>query len=163
VGSSGGTTVNLYDGDFDNAYFNNPDITQGHMLVCGTSTGDTSPSRYLLGFNASGVIQPGSPVQLSTSTAARCGPVTDYFNPNINGGTDFLFWSVTRNCPGFSNNGCVMALANGTTLTSAQEIGGASGILIDNDYVTKTGGSSIYFSSEGNPLNAVKLTQQGLQ
>ena len=163
VGSSGGTAVNLYDGDFDNNYFSNPDLTQGHMLVCGTSTVNTSPYRYLLGFNSSGVIQPGPSVQLSTSNAARCGPVTDYFNPNINGGTDFFFWSVTRNCPGFSNNGCVMALANGTTLTSAQEIGGASGILIDNDYVTKTGGSSIYFSTEGNPLNAVKLTQQGLQ
>lgn len=163
VGSSGGTAVNLYDGDFDNNYFNNPDLTQGHMLVCGTSTANTSPYRYLLGFDASGVIQPGPSVQLSTSTAARCGPVTDYFNPNINGGTDFFFWSVTRNCPAFGNNGCVMALANGTTLISAQELGGASGILIDNDYVTKTGGSSIYFSTEGNPLNAVKLTQQGLQ
>ena len=47
-------------------------------------------------------------------------------------------------------------------LTTAQEIGGASGILIDNDYVAKTGGSRIYFSSDGVPLNAVKLTQQGL-
>jgi hypothetical protein len=163
LGSSGGTSVNLYNGDFDNSYFTNPNLTLGHMLVCGTGPADTSPYRYLLGFNASGVIQPGSMAQLSTSTAARCGPVTDYFNPNINGGTDFFFWSVTRNCPGFGNNGCVMALANGATLTSAQEIGGASGILIDNDYVTKTGGSSIYFSTEGVPLNAVKLTQQGLQ
>ena len=162
VGSSGGTAVALYDGDFDNNYFSNPDLTQGHMLVCGTSNANTSPSRYLLGFNASGVIQPDlSPVSLSTNAAARCGPVTDYFNPNVNGGTDFFFWSVTRNCIGTA--GCVMALANGTTLTSAQEAGGASGILIDNDYVTKTGGSSIYFSTEGNPLSAVKLTQLGLQ
>jgi hypothetical protein len=164
LGSSAGATVNIYDGDFDNNYFNNPNLTLGHMLVCGTGSADTTPYRYLLGFNASGVIQPGPSTQLSTNAAARCGPVTEYFNPNIGaGGTDFFFWSVTRNCPAFGGNGCVMALANGTTLTSAQEIGGASGILIDNDYVTKTGGSSIYFSSEGVPLNAVKLTQQGLQ
>lgn len=56
-----------------------------------------------------------------------------------------------------------MALANGSTLTSAQANGGTSGIIIDNNYVTKDGGSSIYFSTEAAPLNAVKLTQQGLQ
>ncbi len=162
LGSSGGTSVNLYDGDFDNAYFNNP--ATGHMLVCGTNTTDTTPYRYLMGFDGAGNIQPVTGVSLATSTAARCGPVTDYFNPNLGaGGTDFFFWSVTRNCTGFGNNGCVMALANGSTLTTAQEVGGASGILIDNDYVAQGGGSSIYFSTEGVPLNAVKLTQQGLQ
>jgi hypothetical protein len=56
-----------------------------------------------------------------------------------------------------------MALTNETTLTSAQISGGTSGIIIDNNYVTKDGGSSIHFSTEAMPLNAVKLTQQGLQ
>jgi hypothetical protein len=160
-GSSTGTGVNLYDGDFDNAYFNNP--ATGHMLVCGTGTADTTPNYYILGFNSSGILQPGSATQISTNANARCGPVTDYFNPNVNGGTDFFFWGVTRNCPAFGNNGCVMALANGTTLTSAQEFGGTSGIIIDNDYVAKPGGSSIYFSTGAAPNNAVKLTQSGLQ
>lgn len=163
-GSSAGTAVNLYDGDFDNAYFNNP--STGHMLVCGTGNADTTPNYYILGFNSSGILQPGSATQISTNAAARCGPVTDYFNPNINGGTDFFFWGVTRNCPAFGANGCVMALANGTTLTSAQEFGGTSGIIIDNDYVASGGGgggSSIYFSTAAAPNTAVKLTQQGLQ
>ncbi|MGC2194523.1 MAG: hypothetical protein WA628_07600 [Terriglobales bacterium] len=160
-GSPAGTNVNLYDGDFDNNYFNS--AATGHMLVCGTGAADTTPYRYLLGFNVSGVLQPGSSVQLSGAGNARCGPVTEYFNNNIGGGTDFFFWSVTRNCSGFGNNGCVMALANGSTLTSAQANGGTSGIIIDNNYVTKDGGSSIYFSTEAAPLNAVKLTQQGLQ
>jgi hypothetical protein len=162
-GSTGGTSINLYDGDFDNAYFNNPDLTQGHMLVCGTGAADNTPYRYLLGFNASGVLQPGPSTQLSTNANARCGPVTNYFNPNISGGTDFFFWSVTTTCPGLGASGCVMALANGATLTSAAEAGGTSGIVVDNDYVTLTGGSSIYFSNEGGTVNAVKLTQQGLQ
>jgi hypothetical protein len=56
-----------------------------------------------------------------------------------------------------------MALTNESALASARALGGSSGIVIDNDYVTMTGGSSIYFSTEANPLNAVKLTQQGLQ
>jgi len=159
-GSSTGGAVNLYDGDFDNNYFNSP--STGHMLICGTGVADTTPYRYLLNFNSGGVLQPGSSVQISTNAAARCSPVTEYFNPNISGGTDFFFWGVTRNCP-TNAAGCVMALTNETTLTAAPVTGGTSGIIIDNDYVTLTGGSSIYFSSEAAPNNAVKLTQQGLQ
>jgi hypothetical protein len=56
-----------------------------------------------------------------------------------------------------------MSLANGAVQPSVQEAGGASGIVIDNTYVTMDGGSSIYFSTEANPFSAVKLTQQGLQ
>jgi hypothetical protein len=149
LGSSTGTTVNLFDGDFDDAYFANP--STGHMLVCGTSTVDTSPQRYLLGFDGSGVLQPGSSVSLTTDTAARCGPVTEFRNSNIAGGTDFFFWGVTRGCPGFGITGCVMALANETTLSTARVNGGTSGIIIDNNYVTLTGGSSVHFSSGGRP------------
>ena len=159
-GSSTGGAVNLYDGDFDNNYFNSP--STGHMLICGTGGADTTPYRYLLNFNSGGVLQPGSSVQISTNAAARCSPVTEYFNPNISGGTDFFFWGVTRNCP-TNAAGCVMALTNETTLTAAPVTGGTSGIIIDNDFVTQPGGSSIYFSSEAAPNNAVKLTQQGLQ
>jgi len=159
-GSTGGTNVNLYDGDFDDAYFNTP--STGHMLVCGTGGADTSPFRYLLGFNGSGVLQPGSSVQLTTDTAARCGPVTEFLNTNISGGTDFFFWGVSRSCPGFGATGCVMALANETTLTTARVSGGTSGIVIDNNYVTLTGGSSIYFAA-GAVNTAYKMTQQGLQ
>jgi hypothetical protein len=161
LGSSGGTSVNLYDGDFDNAYFTTP--STGHMLVCGTGAADTTPYRYLLGFDGSGVLQPGSSVQLTTDGAARCGPITEFFNTNIAGGTDFFFWGLSRSCPGFGATGCVMSLTNNTTLNSARINGGTSGIVIDNNYVTLTGGSSIHFSSGAVPNNAVKVTQQGLQ
>jgi hypothetical protein len=162
-GSTGGATVTLFDGDFDDAYFNNP--STGHMLVCGTGPADKTPHRYLLPFNGSGVLQPGTFVQLSTDAAARCGPITEFFNPNIAGGTDFFFWGVTRSCPGFGTTGCVMSLTNETTQQSARQNGGTSGIVIDNTYInaTFTGGSSIYYSSEAAPNVAVKVTQQGLQ
>jgi hypothetical protein len=161
--TGGGATVTLFDGDFDDAYFNNP--STGHMLVCGTGPADKTPHRYLLPFNGSGVLQPGTFVQLSTDAAARCGPITEFFNPNIAGGTDFFFWGVTRSCPGFGIIGCVMSLTNETTQQSARQNGGTSGIVIDNTYVnaTFTGGSSIYYSSEAAPNLAVKVTQQGLQ
>jgi hypothetical protein len=161
LGSSAGATVNLFDGDFDDAYFTTP--STGHMLVCGTGAADTRPYRYLLNFDGSGVLQLGSSVQLSTDAASRCGPVTEFLNSNIAGGTDFFFWGVSRSCPGFGVSGCVMALANETTLSSAKINGGTSGIIIDNNYVTQTGGSSIYFSSLANPNTAFKVTQQGLQ
>ena len=160
-GSSAGGAINLYDGDFDNNYFTSP--STGHMLICGTGAADTIPNTYLLNFDASGVLQPGSgPTPVSTNAAARCSPVTEYFNPNISGGTDFFFWGVTRNCPA-NAGGCVMALANETTLTTAPVTGGTSGIIIDNDFVAQPGGSSIYFSSEAAPNTAFKYTQQGLQ
>jgi hypothetical protein len=70
---------------------------------------------------------------------------------------------LSRSCPGFGNTGCVVSLTNGATQTTAKINGGTSGIIIDNNYVTLTGGSSIYFSSGAVPNNAVKVTQQGLQ
>ena len=164
LGNSGGAAINLYDGDLDNNYFSSP--STGHMLICGTAATTTIPNYYLLNFDASGTLQPGSsPVPVATATAAIppvCSPVTEYFNPNISGGTDFFFWGVTKNCP-TNAAGCVMALTNETTLTAAPITGGTSGIIIDNDFVTQPGGSSIYFSSEAAPNTAYKLTQQGLQ
>jgi hypothetical protein len=161
-GSTTGSFVNLYDGDFDNNHVNNP--ATGHMLICGTGTADTTPYRYLLNFNASGILQPGSSTQISTNGAARCSPVTEFFNDNIAGGTDFFFWGVTRNCPASAGiQGCVMALTNETTLTSLQLSGGTSGILIDNNYVAKPGGSGIHFATEASPFTAMSATQQGLQ
>jgi hypothetical protein len=96
-----------------------------------------------------------------SGTAARCGPVTEFFNQNVGGGTDLIFWSVTRNCISGAN-GCVMSLANGVAgPNSPGEGGGASGIIIDNNSLSGQA-SSIYFSTETVPLNAAKLTQQNL-
>jgi len=44
---------------------------------------------------------------------------------------------------------------------STAESGGASGIIVDNNS-TQGQASTIYFSTETNVLNAVKLTQQFL-
>lgn len=160
-GSTGGTSVTIYDGDFDDAYFTNP--STGHLYMCGTGgAGDSSPWLYQLSFGGTGLLTGSTQFHhISTNAAARCGPITEFRNPNIGGGTDFFFWGVTRNCVG--NSGCVMSMANGVVpaTTPATEVGGASGIIVDNNS-TAGGASSIYFSTEQVPLNAVKLTQQGL-
>jgi hypothetical protein len=41
---------------------------------------------------AAACCSPGSSVQLSTDANATCGPITEFFNSNISGGTDFFFW-----------------------------------------------------------------------
>jgi hypothetical protein len=160
-GSTGGTSITLYDGDFDNNYFTTP--STGHMYMCGTGpAGDTSPWLYRLDFGGTGLLTASTAIShISANAAARCGPITEFFNSNIGGGTDFFFWGVTRNCVGA--NGCVMSMANGVVpaTTPATEMGGASGIIVDNNS-TAGAASSIYFSTEANILNAVKLTQQGL-
>jgi hypothetical protein len=73
--------------------------------------------------------------------------VTEFLNSNISGGTDFFFGGDRAGCSDFGTTGCVMALADETTQTSARVAGGTSGILIDNKYVTLTGGSSSHFTA----------------
>jgi len=159
VGSTTGTSVTIYDGNFDNAYF----ISQntGRLLFCGTSSTTTAPFRYRMTF-AGGVLQADpAPVQISASTTARCGPVTENFNPTIAppGGTDYFFWGVTNTCVGAT--GCIMSFANGSTVMTAAETGGTSAVIVDNNSTTSQA-SSIYFANEGGPLRVVKATQSGL-
>lgn len=164
AGSTTGTSVTLYDGDFDNAYYNNQNT--GHMVLCGTgastSAAPTSPYRYSLSISG-GIIQTDpSPVQITTSTTARCGPLTEYFNPNIGSlGTDYFFWGVTDTCVGTS--GCIMSLANGSTVNTATEAGGTSAVIIDNDNTSQAQNSNIYFGNLATPQRVNKVQQSTLQ
>jgi len=122
---------------------------------------------------------------------AQCSPVTEIFNPNIGAGTDLIFLSVDRGdratigaAPGNATNcvgtGCVLSfdITSGTVpahvLSSLPELGGTSGIIIDNlgtdpqeanIYFTRLGQSTLTnCGSSGSTLVgcAVKLTQAGL-
>ena len=161
AGSTTGTSVTLYDGDFDNAYYNNQNT--GHMVLCGTSSTTTAPYRYRLSISG-GILQTDTaPVQITNSTTARCGPLTEYFNPNIGSlGTDYFFWGVTDTCVG--TTGCVMSLANALTVNTAAEPGGTSAVIIDND--SNTAGqqtSNIYFANLTGPQRVNKVQQSTLQ
>jgi hypothetical protein len=183
----------LHAGDFDNTYFNSsPGSILGFLWVCGKATTDV-PTLRRIGFASDGTINSVSPLGLAlgsrTGAAGQCSPVTEIFNPNVGTtGTDFLFLSVQSgdkariglpftNCPG---TGCVMSLdvTSGAVpnrlAASLGELGGASGIIIDN-VGTDAQESNIYFSrlkqsalstcgGSGTTMVgcAVKLTQSGL-
>lgn len=154
-GSTLGTSILLYDGDFDNAYYNSQ--STGHYMLCSNGGGGNDPYRYSLSFSGGIVQADATPVQISTSNKARCGPFTDFFNPNIGGGTDYFFWGVTSNCVGTS--GCLMSLANGTTVTTHAQAGGTTSVVVDNESATD---SHVYYSSQAVPRQVVQVTQSGL-
>ena len=161
AGSTLGTFVNLYDGAFSDAYYTSP--ASGRMLLCGTGPADITPYLYTLSFTGRVVnTTPVSRTQIVNSTRARCSPITEFFNPNINGGTDLFFYGVSFDCSGANTNGCVIARTGAGVTTFLSEPGGTSGIVIDNSS-TAGQASSIYFSVQRNPFGAVKLTQNGLQ
>jgi hypothetical protein len=158
LASHSGTGVVLYDGDFDNNYINS--VPSGFMLACGTGSADITPHRYHMGFIGTTIQPDPASVQILPSTRARCGPITEFFNPNIAPpGTDFFFWGITRDCVG--TTGCIMSLS-GSTVTTAAETGGTSAVVIDNQS-TLPATSNIYFTTEGGlPARAASLSQNGL-
>jgi hypothetical protein len=159
-GSTAGAAVVLYDGAFDNNYENG--LSSGFLFSVGTGAADTSPWIYQFGFTGRTMNTPAaSSTQIVTSVRPRVSPVTEFFNPNINGGTDFFFFSLSQDCPAFGNSGCVMSRTSGGTVVHLTEAGGTSGIVIDNDN-TGPQTSDIYFTNTAAPFSAVKLTQNGL-
>jgi hypothetical protein len=160
LGASGGAAANLYNGAFNDNYFNNP--SSGRLFLCGTGTADTTPWRY--SFTFSGRIlsaTPAASAQILNAIDSRCSPITEFFNPNLGAsGTDFFFWGMTSNCVGAA--GCIMSRTNSDVVLTVSETNGTSAIIVDN--ISTVGhASSIYFSTEGPPRRAVKLTQNGLQ
>lgn len=159
--STTGTSINLYQPAFSNDYFNNP--STGVVRLCGTGAADITPWQYAFGFtgrtmNTTAVFSQ----QLLTSTRARCSGWTEFFNPNINGGTDFFFFGLTFDCSPPSGSGCVVARSSDVSLTKFNVAGGSSGIVVDN-FSTAAQASSIYFTGTRAPNLAIKLTQNGLQ
>lgn len=160
-GSSHGTALNIFEPAFDNNYYNDP--STGQVRTCGTGAADISPWQYSFGFTSRTMKTVASfSQQLLVSTAARCTPWTEFFNPNVGGGTDFFFFSLTSDCTGTGGpGGCVVALTGNSTITTATVNGGTSGIVIDN-YSTDAQASSLYLSARS--INtAYKFTQNGLK
>ncbi len=151
------TALYLYQPAFDNNYYTDP--SSGFIHLCGTGSGDTTPYQYSIGF--SGKIMNSTPSfsqQLLASAAARCTDWTEFYNPNINGGTDFFFFGLTQDCTGTGTAyGCMVVMTNNTSLTTTTINGGPSGIVVDN-YSTAPQTHSIYFTAE-KANTAYKLPQ----
>jgi hypothetical protein len=159
-GSASGTDIKLYQGAFDNNYYNDP--STGKIRLCGTGAADATPWQYAFGF--SGRTMNPAPVfsqQLLNSTTARCTGWTEFFNPNINGGTDYFFFGLLVDCGGGST-GCIAERVSDSSVITAPLNGGSSGVVIDN-YSTAGQASSIYLTNQHAPNKAYKFTQHGLQ
>jgi len=166
-----GTTNVLYAGAFDNQYWS----TGTGNLYVNSSTGANYPKLMEVPLTTSGfsthACQSGttpppnaSAVQCAinidnpmTSAVATGGPVTEI----LNGSTDYIFTSVTAygsltGCTGSATEGCIYSYnatstlaANAAPAAGAQELGGTSGIIIDNT-LTTGGASQVYFSTLSN-------------
>jgi hypothetical protein len=172
-----GTGHHLHSGAFDNTYLTG-NGSAGRLYMCGSSA-SSAPTIYRIGFTNSGRV-PASPfanpvgtmnaavdaVTLPVASAsAECAPVTELFNPSASVLLqDQIFFGVNTagtpaNCVA-AGSGCVMSInVTGTPgslaiQNSIPEIGGPSGIVVDN-----TSGlgqaSSLYFSNQGNSTAGV--------
>jgi len=157
-GSSTGTALTIPQPAFSNDYYNEqPD---GVIRLCGTGASDTTPWQYA--FRFTGRTMNTTPVFSAQliNAAATCTPWTEFYNPNIGGGTDFFFFGLTANCVGAS--GCVVERTTDIALrVTAAVTGGPSGIVVDN-YSMAGQASSIYLCAEG-ASTAYKFTQNGLE
>jgi len=165
LAAASGTPLNIFEPAFSNNYFNDP--STGVVRLCGTGAADTTPWQYEFGFTGrtlqtTATFSQQIPTNPVASTAARCTGFTEFFNPNVSGGTDFFFFGLTQDCTSAgATGGCVVALTGNSNITTATVNGGPSGIVVDN-YSTAGQASSIYLMA--NKVNtAYKFTQNGLQ
>jgi hypothetical protein len=141
---------------------------------------------YAVTFGAGGVMTAGVPADaaLVGTPGNEFAPITEFFNPNIGTGVDYIFFSalctggdmatldITHGFPG-------SAFVGNNVVTEGF---GTSGMIVDNDANTNTGfypqAASIYFNAlqedaactantpgdlaPGSGGCAVKLTQAGL-
>jgi len=109
VGTASQTTpLPLYDGAFDNTYFNSASGT-GNLYVCGNTGGN--PTVYQAPITASGfgTVHAGPALASATTT---CAPITEVYNVNASGGPfDWIFTSVqaSGSITGCSSSACVMS------------------------------------------------------
>lgn len=189
-----GIQRHMHAGAFDNTYLTGTGNT-GFLYLCGSSA-TSLPTLQRVGFNNTATTFANKNGTMNTtvdtvtlqvaSTNVECAPLTEFFNTNATANQDQIFFGVTDHGAGGACSatvGCVMTVnitsAPGslTILSSIAEIGGPSGIIVDNNAKATTFGqaSSLYLSNQGNSTAAVKcgtttgvgcavkVTQAGLQ
>ncbi len=115
---TGSTTVPMYDGTFDNAYYSSSTF-RGNLYVCGNTGGN--PTLYVIPITYSSGPVLGSVVTgpALASSHVGCSPLTEFYNSNSN--IDWLFGGVGANSCGASvttAGGCVISFNITTALTA---------------------------------------------
>jgi len=191
------TSGNVHSGTFDNNFFMNGSgtSTPGHLIACGfVSTGGNAsrPRMYMLPFVNHVIAFTGTafPNLGPDNTAGdECSALTEFFD----GTTDRVFFGAgnaytgDKTPDGFLESAIIKKTAftpptctgapTSSCVTAPAALGGASGIVVDND--VSNGGTNIYFTTLApgsvngghcnvaggtpNPYCAVKLTQSALQ
>jgi hypothetical protein len=173
---TGGAGYYLYNGMFDNTYFQSANGT-GNLWVVGNTGVTTGASLYRVGVSG-GNLSGSSTAVVNNLTPNATGaypwpsPLTEFYNAVA--GIDYVFFSVNRGnktgCTNTAGHGCIMSYninnPASPTLAGAQDYttpGGSGcwatgGIVIDNDANT-TGASQIYFigldgTAAGGPKGA---------
>lgn len=111
IGTAASSTMPpVYDGDFDNTYYNSSNAT-GNLYICGEAGGE--PTLYQVHISAgtfpSGNVKTGPTLASTAGTA--CSPVTEIYNANAtNGPFDWIFLSVegSGSMTPCNSGGCVM-------------------------------------------------------
>ena len=186
-----GNQCDMHDPALNNAYFTSPTSAGALIYVAGvtgtvgicTATGATGGALdyYAVTFGAGGVMTPGAPADIAGvgTPGNEFAPLTEFFNPNIGGGEDLIFFSVITT----GNDTASLNITGGFPGSNfaggpVTEGFGTSGIIIDNES-TSNQASSIYFNAlaenaactgntggnttPGTGGCAVKLTQSALQ
>ena len=179
VGTGNTTYSGPYGVDFNNEWYTGTGAAPPLLFVVGTGSG-TSPTLYAVGFGSGGVLNgtTANSVALTSAAGADASPPTEFYNPNIGGGTDYLFVGVTNHCAATrfgGTAGCVMSLTlpntgtgyptitptGGSATIAIAAAGGSTEIVIDNES-TATQASSVYYGTKtGSTL--VKATQSALK
>ena len=172
--------ASVLDGAFDNAYYESGP-SAGTLYACGMQAGSgTKPALYSMSFQANGTINTtpvmngNTHVNNAANSNGSCSPLAEFYD----GTNDRLFVGAGNNSgTGGANqvtmwniNSRLTSTATTPNATAANEIGGSSGITIDNNS-SQAQASSIYFGTLqrsasapcGNHYCAVKLTQGALQ
>jgi hypothetical protein len=193
-----GNQCNIHSPTPNNAYFTSPTTAGALMYVAGTlgtvgpctATGATGGTGEIFGvtFTATGKLTAGAPAK-ATSGLANPGnefaPILEFFNPNIGGGEDLLFFAVLCTGANMASYNVTSGFPTTTGFLSGPitEGFGTSGFVVDNSALTSAGNTpqaaSIYFNALGENATctgntggnttpgtggcAIKLTQAGLQ
>ncbi|HLH08695.1 MAG TPA: hypothetical protein VKW78_15760 [Terriglobales bacterium] len=197
LGSASGvgdcTTGNVHGGTFDNTFWTSGS-NGGHLIACGfvSGTGNaplipSNPKMYWLPFNRNHIVTNANQktYTINSTIGDECSPLTEFYD----GTTDRLFFGV-GNSDGYVKTStltnksistpstCTAGSPSSSCVTTPANLGGTSGIVIDNT-LSATGGANIYFSTlapggsngancnvsggAAKPYCAIKLTQNGLK